>query len=97
MSMARDLGQESRKSEYKALPVSTSHVVCPLAPSELFVESGAALKYRCVQRVICSITEDLFYLSLGLAQDSQILVQTGNGDLAASEYFSQYRLHIIFK
>ena len=97
MSMARDLGQESRKSEYKALPVSISHVVCPLAPSELFVESRAALKSRCVQRVICSITEDLFYLSLGLAQDSQILVQTGNGDLAASEYFSQYRLHIIFK
>lgn len=97
MSMARDLGQESRKSEYKASPVSTSHVVCPLAPSELFVESGAALKSRCVQRAICISRKIWFYLSLGLAQDSQILVQTGIGDLAASEYFSQYRLRIIFK
>ena len=76
MSMARNLGQESTKSEYKASPVSTSHVVCPLAPSELFIESGAALKSRCVQRVIRSFTEDLLYLSLGLVQDSQILVQT---------------------
>lgn len=76
MSMARNLGQESTKSEYKASPVSTSHVVRPLAPSELFIESGAALKSRCVQRVICSFTEDLLYLSLGLVQDSQILVQT---------------------
>lgn len=39
-SIARDIGQESRKSDYKEMPVSRAHAVCPLAFSELFAESG---------------------------------------------------------